>query len=242
MPEPSAALSFIATRLQEIALIIMALTYIVRLTWFLTRFKPGGERQAPSGSKDTNAQRGAVYSLANVAMPWSMESTRKHMFFYLQFILFHVAAVTSITMSIVIPYLPWLTRGTVLAPILQVLFAIGCLIGLGRFIRRIASPYMRAISTPDDFFSIGVLTVWMFFAVLAAPYNIANGEWHMMTYFLLTAFFVLYVPYSKISHYLYYPFTRWYFGKTLGHRGVYPLKYDAPPPGKKTREPVEAQK
>ena len=40
----------------------------------------------------------------------------------------------------------------------------------------------------------------------------------------LTAFFLFYVPFSKISHYIFYPFTRWYLGKTLGHRGVYPLK------------------
>jgi hypothetical protein len=32
------------------------------------------------------------------------------------------------------------------------------------------------------------------------------------------------VPFSKISHYLYYPFTRYYLGKTLGRRGVYPMR------------------
>ncbi len=42
------------------------------------------------------------------------------------------------------------------------------------------------------------------------------------SFFILTAFFLIYVPFSKISHYLYYPFTRYYLGKTLGHRGVHP--------------------
>ena len=46
----------------------------------------------------------------------------------------------------------------------------------------------------------------------------------MLTYFLLTAFFLMYVPFSKISHYLYYPFTRYYLGKTLGYRGVTPMQ------------------
>ena len=45
----------------------------------------------------------------------------------------------------------------------------------------------------------------------------------MLTFFLLTAFFLIYVPFSKISHYLYYPFTRYWLGKTLGHRGSLPV-------------------
>ena len=45
-----------------------------------------------------------------------------------------------------------------------------------------------------------------------------------MAYFIMTAFFLMYVPFSKISHYVYYPFTRYYFGKTMGYRGVYPIK------------------
>ena len=43
-----------------------------------------------------------------------------------------------------------------------------------------------------------------------------------MAYLLLTSFFLLYVPFSKISHYLYYPFTRIWIGRALGHRGSYP--------------------
>ena len=45
----------------------------------------------------------------------------------------------------------------------------------------------------------------------------------MVAYLLLTSFFLLYVPFSKISHYLYYPFTRIWLGRTLGHRGTFPL-------------------
>jgi hypothetical protein len=43
-------------------------------------------------------------------------------------------------------------------------------------------------------------------------------------YFFLTAFFLIFVPFSKISHYLYYPITRYYFGKSMGYRGVYPIR------------------
>jgi hypothetical protein len=46
----------------------------------------------------------------------------------------------------------------------------------------------------------------------------------MLGYFFLASFFLVYVPFSKISHYLYYPFTRYYLGKSLGHRGVFPIQ------------------
>jgi hypothetical protein len=40
----------------------------------------------------------------------------------------------------------------------------------------------------------------------------------------MTTLFLIYVPFSKISHYLYYPFSRYFMGKTMGHRGVFPRK------------------
>jgi nitrate reductase gamma subunit len=224
MPEPSPFLGFVLDQLQIIALSFMGTVYIVRIAWFLLRFKAGGERQAPTGSKDTTAGKGVVYSLANVGMPWAMESTRRHFFFYLQFAVFHVAAITGIAMTFIIPYLPGVLESLVVVRILQVLFGVGCAIGVGRMIRRIASPYMRAISTPDDYFSLGLLTVWLFFAVLAAPNDLRGGETVMLIFFFLTTFFLMYVPFSKISHYLYYPFVRYYLGKTMGHRGVFPIR------------------
>ena len=88
---------------------------------------------------------------------------------------------------------------------------------------------MRAISTPDDYFSLGLLTVWFFFAGLSAPNDASGGEGHLVTFFILTAFFLVYVPFSKISHYLYYPFMRFYLGRSLGHRGVYPIRRSVMP-------------
>ena len=98
-------------------------------------------------------------------------------------------------------------------------FAVGVL----RLARRIRNPYIRAISSPDDFFAVFLLTVWFFFAALSVPNDLSGGEGILLTYFWLTAFFLVYVPFSKISHYLYYPFTRYYLGKSLGYRGVYPV-------------------
>jgi nitrate reductase gamma subunit len=218
-------LHFSEHTLQEVALGFMAIVYTLRLIWLLRR-KPGGDRQAQTGLASTTPKKGIIYSWANIAMPWAMESTRKQFFMYVQFIIFHVGGVVAaIGLSFVIPYAPGLLESKLLVIILQVSIGAACLIGIWRIIRRVSGVYLRAISSPDDYFSLILLTVWFAFAFFSVPNSTANGEWHLLTYFILTAFFLIYVPFSKISHYLYYPFTRYYLGKTLGHRGVYPMKH-----------------
>jgi len=220
----SELLHFSEHTLQEVALGFMALVYTTRIAWFVKRFKSGGERQAATGSGYTTPKKGILYSWANVAMPWAMESTRRQYLIYAQFVVFHLGVTAAIALSFIIPYAPGLLESRILVLILQIVIGGAFLVGAIRIVRRVSNPYMRAISSPDDYFSLVLLTVWFFFALLAVPNQTPNGEWHLLTYFILTAFFLMYVPFSKISHYLYYPFTRYYLGKTMGHRGVYPVR------------------
>lgn len=219
----SELLHFSEHGLQEMALGFMALVYLTRIIWFL-RFKAGGERQAPTGLPGTTPAKGILYSWAIIAMPWVMESSRSKFLLYLQFVVFHLGVTAAIVLSFIIPYGPGLLDSAAVVLAIQVLTGAACGVGVVRMIRRVASPYMRAISSPDDYFSLTLLTVWLFSAVLAAPNSVARGEGHLLAYFILTAFFLVYVPFSKISHYLYYPFTRLYFGKSMGYRGVYPMR------------------
>jgi nitrate reductase gamma subunit len=219
----SELLHFAEHPLQEGALLFMAAVYTLRLIWLL-RFKAGKERQAATGRGDTNPRRGFIYSWANVAMPWAMESTRRKFFLYLQFVVFHLGVVAAIGLSFVIPYGSQLLTSTAFVLLLQFVIGAACLVGVMRIVRRARDRYMRAISSPDDYFSLILLTVWFAFAFLSVPNNTGRGEGHLLAYFFLTAFFLIYVPFSKISHYLYYPFTRYYLGKTMGHRGVFPLR------------------
>jgi len=223
MHETSDLLRFIHS-LHWYALGFMGLAYILRIYWFLKRFKAGGERQAATGIPGrTTPKKGILYSWGNVAMPWAMESSRTRPFFYVQFVAFHLGVTAAILLLFIIPWWPGLleTEAGVLA--LRIPIGAAFLVGLRRMVRRFGDKYMRAISSPDDYFSLILLTVWFFFAFLAVPNSTANGEWHLIGYFLLASFFLVYVPFSKISHYLYYPFTRYYLGKSLGRRGVFPI-------------------
>jgi nitrate reductase gamma subunit len=219
----SELLHFSEHTLQEVALGFMALVYTTRIIWFF-RFKAGRERQPSTAPPGTTPTRGILYSWANVAMPWAMESTRRHYLLYAQFVVFHLGVTAAIALSFIIPYGPGLLESQALVLILQIVIGAAFLVGMVRIIRRVGNPYMRAISSPDDYFSLVLLTVWFFFAVLAVPNETSGGEWHLLGFFIMTAFFLVYVPFSKISHYLYYPFTRYYLGKTMAYRGVYPVR------------------
>lgn len=218
-------LHFSEHTLQEFALIFMAIVYTLRVRWIF-KFKGGEERQAPTGAEDTSKRKGILYSWAVIGMPWTMESTRTKPFFYGQFIIFHTGVTLSILLSFIIPYAPsFLQASPFIILIFQIFIGGAFIVGVLRIIRRIKSIYIRAISSPDDYFSLILLTVWFAFAFFAVPNDYSNNEGVLLTYFILTAFFLMYVPFSKISHYLYYPFTRYWFGKTMGHRGVYPIKH-----------------
>lgn len=227
----SELLHFSEHRLQEIALLTMAIVYTLRVRW-LFHFKGGRERQPATGLPGTTPAKGIIYSWGIIAKPWAMESTRTKLFFYSQFVLFHTGVTLAILLSFIIPYFPQLLLNVpLIVPLFQAFIGAAFLVGIYRIIRRVASVYMRAISSPDDYFSLILLTVWFGFAFFAVPNNYQQGEGVLLTYFILTAFFLIYVPFSKISHYLYYPFTRYWFGKSMGHRGSYPLRRGPKPEG-----------
>ncbi|MFH2012533.1 MAG: hypothetical protein ABIJ37_07545 [Pseudomonadota bacterium] len=212
-------LRILEDEVQIVALAFMAMVYTIRLIWMF-RFKAGKEVTTSVGSPRV----GAVYSLMNVAMPWAMESARKNLSFYVQFVIFHLGVLMAITATFILPYWPEFFEPEYIVRIFQLSMGAAFAVGLIRLIRRITSPVMRLISTPDDYFSVALLTVWFAAGVFALPNTYEVSEWPLIIFFSLTTLFLIYVPFSKISHYLYYPFTRYFLGKTMGHRGVFPRK------------------
>ena len=219
----SELLHFAEHRLQETALIIMACVYTIRVAWLL-HFKASRDRQPTTAPPDSSMKKGILYSWLNVAMPWGMESTRTQQFLYVQFVVFHLGVAAAIGLSFVIPYVPQWLESPYLVIALQITIGAAFVVSLMRIYRRLSQKVMRTISTPDDYFSLTLLTVWFLFAFFAVPNRWQEGEAVLLIYFFLTAFFLIYVPFSKISHYLYYLFTRYYLGRTMTYRGVYPIR------------------
>ena len=211
----SKALSILENEVQVVALLFMASVYVLRLVW-LFRFRSAPERTYPAGS----AAVGVAWSMLNVAMPWAMESTRRKPFFYVQFVVFHIGVVLAIAATFIIPYWPESFEHIVVVRVFQVALGAAFAVGLIRLYRRLTTPALRLISTADDYFSLTLMILFFLAGVVAMPNRPEDGEWPLIAFFSLTAFFLIYVPFSKICHYLYYPFTRFYFGRMQGHRGV----------------------
>jgi nitrate reductase gamma subunit len=110
------------------------------------------------------------------------------------------------------------------ATTIMALLGAAFLIGLFRIVRRFTLPHLRLISSPDDYFAVIMLTGWFLSGLLAQAHVLGwlRSELFLVAFLLATSFFLIYVPFSKISHYLYYPFTRYWLGRSLGHRGSMP--------------------
>lgn len=208
-------LYILENEVQLAALVFLLVVYTLRIVW-LFRFKYAREKTYPAG----NAGTGIAISLMNVAMPWAMESTRRRPGFYAQFIVFHVGVVAAISATFIIPYGPKLFESMIVVRIFQVSLAAAFLVGIWRMVRRVFDPRLRLISSRDDYFSLLLMILYFAMGFFAVPNDFHQREWPLLLFFGLTAFFLVYVPFSKICHYLYYPFTRYFLGRTLGHRGV----------------------
>jgi hypothetical protein len=190
---------------------ILVLLYALRLAVLLRR-RPA--RDLASDSKG-EIWRGAADAFVTIVAPWKMESTRKHWTRYVEFACFHLGIFCNIALSFAITYVPQVlvapVRGVVLAA-LAAAFVAGSL----RLYRRAARPEMRAISSPDDFIALGMVLLFLPTGALSllgwTPGSIA--------YFVIAALFLVYEPFSKIRHYLYYPFARYFYGASFGRRGV----------------------
>lgn len=212
----SHALQVLEEPVQYICLSFMALMYGIKIRQLLKKPLPP-EKAELKGDRVA----GAIHSLGNVLRPWEMESTQKHLYFYVEFVIFHIAVALTIGSTFFIPLTPWLMTPLV-SKVIMVFMGLAFLIGLRRIYRRLTVPEIRIISSPDDYFAIILMTV--FFAVgFVTMWLWIQGKpetgW-MWLFFLMVTFFLIYVPFSKIGHYVLYPFGRVNFGVTFGGRGV----------------------
>jgi len=193
------------------ALIAMGVMYAIRVFWLLSL--PQTQEIAKPKNSPT---RGIMLSFYSVLTPWFATGTRKPAIVYAEFVLFHVAVVSAIGFGFHYTYASQIITSPLIYAFTIVL-GFGLLSGILRLIRRISKPDIRSISTPDDYFSISFFIIYLALTLLAL-FN--NSPSLLVVYFTLTILFFLYAPWSKISHYIYILFSRFYFGFYFGRRGV----------------------
>ena len=160
-----------------------------------------------------SAASGVVYAFTWGMMPWAKESTRLHLLAYLRGVVFHIGIGAAF---LALPVSPWRAQ---MAPALRwglvALTAVGGLAGFGGLVARIVEARLRSLSTPDDFFSVTLVSL----CTLAA-----GAAWVvpplLPVFYVLAVATLLYIPFGKIRHCFYFFFSRYFFSVGFGRRGV----------------------
>lgn len=196
---------------QPLAIAVFVLLYSIKLKTLL-----GHKRAADLVKGKGSVRRGLLMAFSLMFRPWAMESTRRHWFRWIEFGFLHVAIGLAIFYHLFLPFafglLAW--RFTKLA---AAAIALGAVAGMTRLLRRAMRPEMRAISSFDDFFSLVMVEVFL----VAASLSLMGYMAASVTYFSLAAFLLVYAPTSKLSHCLYWPFARYYYGRYFAKRRIY---------------------
>jgi hypothetical protein len=162
-----------------------------------------------------NISHGIAYAFTTGMMPWAKESTRIHMIAYLRGIGFHLGIFTAIGMVILSPF--WRFLPLLLSWTLFWMLALGAILGAAGGVMRILEHNLRGLSLPDDHFAVWLTTLFVAVTGLAVV-----NEAFVVPMYILSAVTFVYVPLGKIRHCLYFFFSRLFFGKIFGRRGVFP--------------------
>ena len=193
-----------------LAAIFCVSAFVIRVRKFLALTRPS-DRSQPRG--DVNA--GVRYALTLGMLPWAKESTRRHALSYLRGVGFHLVVFLSFAIFLASPWLGLVPATFRLG--LSIILALGSLLAFLGFISRFAEKSLRALSLPDDYFAILLVSLYLGLAALAV-YNLAALAW----FYLVAAILFLYMPLGKIRHCIYFAFSRMFFGRFFGRRGIFP--------------------
>jgi len=159
---------------------------------------------------------GVLYAFTLGMAPWAKESVRIHWLAYSRGILFHICIFIGIAWIIASPWSLYLPMAVRLA--LAGVLGAGSLIGISGFWVRLHDSGLRFISTPDDYFALGLVSLFLAMgAVSAAFYNLLPYFW------ILTGIIMAYVPYGKLRHFIYFFYARFFLGSVFGRRGAFEL-------------------
>ncbi len=179
-----------------------------RLYGLLARpYRP--DRAQPRGS----AWRGIVYAFTWGMMPWAKESTRRHFLPYVRGVLFHLGIFATLATLAVSPWRSALPASITMAGL--VFTGIGAVGGLIGILMRIFDERLRALSHPDDYAAVVLVTVWQ-----AAGMAFWTDPRWTAAFYALSALTLIAIPLTKIRHCIYFFFSRFFFGLFYGRRAV----------------------
>ena len=178
----------------------------------LVRLGVARDFSRPAGAPES----AIVYSFTGAMDPRKKESAYLHLPTYTAGLLYHSGTFVSFLVFILLFFVgirpadfwKWLAIG--------MLFLSG-MSGLGILVKRIVLEKLRSLSSPDDYCSnilltiFHLLTVWMLLSDSLVP-----------VYYVWSGLLLLYMPVGKLKHVVYFFAARVHAGLFYGRRGVWP--------------------
>jgi hypothetical protein len=187
---------------------VCVLGIVVRLRSIMNRpFKQDLARAKGS------VRRGVLYAFTLGMAPWEKESTRLHWLAYVRGILFHVGTFVALAALFISPWLETFPAWLKIAA--AVVAGFGAIFGFMGIVMRRMEENLRVLSVPDDYASV-VLT--SLFAAFASVTLVASSV--LPVFYVVAAALLIYLPFSKIRHCVYFFYSKFFYGRNFGRRGV----------------------
>lgn len=207
---------FALQRVHEAALLFLVAAYALKIRSIMSMASVK-DRTRPRG----NAGLGVFYSFTLLFRPWKVLAYRNKPLRYAEFALIHLGVAGAVAISFVAGWNEALVKSQMVAWGLRAVVAAGAAVGVVRLARRLVLKELRYISTPDDYFSLILVIAWLLTGALALPFT---SDVRLALFLSVGTACLFYEPFSKIFHYLYWPFLRFHMGRYFGRRGVYPVR------------------
>lgn len=159
--------------------------------------------------------RGVMYSFTWGMMPWAKESTRTHAVAYLRGVGFHVGIFLGLAALVLSP--AWSLLPVLARQALAVVLALGAVLGIAGIVMRMTEKHLKAMSTADDYVSVALVSLFLVFIALA----MWDAQF-LAPMYVVAAVMLAYIPLGKIRHCFYFFYSRLFFGRFFGRRGILP--------------------
>ena len=167
------------------------------------------DKSEPSGS----VKEGVIYANTRAMMPDQKESAYLHIPSYATGMLFHVGAFCCL-LFFVLSFFPFFNNSN---------NSRGNYCGIILFVRRLISKDLKPFTTPDDYISCGLVTLFQLMTTLYLCCSTCCGSVTIL-YYISCILLFLYMPLGKLRHAVYYFAARYHLGFFYGWRNVWPNK------------------
>jgi hypothetical protein len=177
---------------------------------WMTQRHPYQSEKAPIKSSPAH---GVFWSFTTGMLPWKKESARIHWVAYIRGAIFHICIFLGAVLLLISPWLadiPLWLHSTI-----ALVMAVGAILGLGGFWIRWRDPVMRLLSTPDDYASLGLATLFLTAAAAAV-----QAVQLVPVFWIISGVILAYIPFGKLRHFIYFFYSRAFLGLVFGRRGV----------------------